>query len=64
MMKGFDNKFKNLPDYILGITQEIWEQRGLATLHDYYAEHIPVRSPGSMVIGNQHVIAATMATLA
>ena len=50
-MKGFDNKFKNLPDYILGITQEIWEQRGLATLHDYYAEHIPVRSPGSMVIG-------------
>lgn len=63
-MKGFDNKFKDFPDYILGITQEIWEQRGLSTLHHYYSENIPVRSPGSMVMGNQHVIAATMATLA
>ena len=63
-MKGFDNKFKDFPDYILGITQEIWEQRGLATLHHYYAPNIPVRSPGSMVVGNETVIAATMATLA
>lgn len=63
-MQGFDPKFKDFPDYIIGITKEIWEDRGLATLHDYYAPDIPVRSPGSMVVGNQGVIAATMATLA
>ena len=63
-MRGFDNRWKDFPDYIIGITKEIWEDRGLATLHDYYAPDIPVRSPGSMVIGNQDVIAATMATLA
>ena len=63
-MKGFDPKWKDFPDYILGITAEIWEGRGIATLHNYYAPDIPVRSPGSMVIGNQGVIAATMATLA
>lgn len=63
-MKGFDPKFKDFPDYIIGITKEIWEDRGLATLHDYYAQDIPVRSPGSMVAGNAGVIAATMATLA
>jgi hypothetical protein len=63
-MKGFDNKCKDFPNYILGITQEIWEQRGLSTLHHYYSENIPVRSLGSMVMGNQHVIAATTATLA
>ncbi|MBT7330764.1 MAG: nuclear transport factor 2 family protein, partial [Oceanospirillaceae bacterium] len=62
-MKGFDNKFVDFPDYILGITKEIWEQRGLATLHDYYTADIPVRSPGSLVVGNQTVISATMATL-
>ena len=62
-MKGFDPKWKDFPDYILGITAEIWEGRGIATLHHYYAPDIPVRSPGSMVIGNQGVIAATMATL-
>lgn len=63
-MKGFADKFKDFPDYILGITQEIWEQRGIATLHEYYSADIPVRSPGSMVIGNANVIGATMATLA
>jgi predicted ester cyclase len=63
-MKGFDAKFRDFPDYILGITQEIWEGRGIATLHDYYAPDIVVRSPGSVVIGNQGVLGATMATLA
>ena len=63
-MQGFDPKWKDFPDYIIGITKEIWEERGLATLHQYYAPKIPVRSPASLVIGNQNVIAATMATLA
>ncbi len=63
-MKGFNQKWKDFPDYILGITQEIWEDRGLATLEHYYSKDIPVRSPGSVVVGNQNVIAATMATLA
>ncbi|WP_227267490.1 nuclear transport factor 2 family protein [Roseobacter weihaiensis] len=63
-MKGFDPKFKDFPDYIIGITKEIWEDRGIATLHQYYAEDIVVRSPASVVVGNQNVIGATMATLA
>ena len=24
-MKGFDPKFRDFPDYIIGITKEIWE---------------------------------------
>jgi hypothetical protein len=63
-MKGFDPKFKNLPDYIIGITKEIWEDRRIATLHQYYADDMAVRSPASVVLGNKNVIAATMATLA
>ena len=63
-MKGFDPKFKDFPDYIIGITKEIWEDRKIATLHDYYAKDIVVRSPASIVTGNEGVIAATMATLA
>ena len=63
-MKGFNPKFKDFPDYIIGITKEIWEDRGVATLHDYYSPDIVVRSPASVVVGNQGVIAATMATLA
>jgi predicted ester cyclase len=63
-LDGFNPKWKDFPDYILGITREIWEERGIATLHHYYAETMPVRSPSSVVVGNRNVIAATMATLA
>ncbi|MEM6388605.1 MAG: ester cyclase [Pseudomonadota bacterium] len=63
-MKGFSNRFRDFPDYIIGITKEIWEDRGIATLHEYYAPDIVVRSPASVVVGNQDVIGATMATLA
>ena len=63
-MKGFDPKFRDFPDYIIGITKEIWEDRGLSTLHDYYASDIVVRMPGSVSTGNANVIGATMATLA
>ncbi len=63
-IEGFDQRWKDFPDDLIGITKEIWEDRGIATLHQYYAPTIPVRSPASLVIGNQNVIAATMATLA
>jgi len=63
-MKGFDAKFANFPDYILGVTKEIWEDRGIATLNAYYAPEIVVRTPDGVSVGNQAVIAATMATLA
>tara|TARA_B100000989_G_scaffold259563_1_gene209783 strand:+ start:929 stop:1915 length:987 start_codon:yes stop_codon:yes gene_type:complete len=63
-MKGFDTKFADFTDYILGITKEIWEDRCLSTLNDYYADDIIVRSPTSIVVGNKEVIGTTMATLA
>ena len=63
-MKGFSNRFTDFPDYIIGITKEIWEDRGIATLHHYYSPDIVVRSPASVVVGNEKVIGATMATLA
>ena len=63
-MKGFDSRWKDFPDYILGITKEIWENRGIDTLHHYYAPDIVVRAPWAFAEGNKGVIGATMATLA
>ncbi|MEM8750861.1 MAG: ester cyclase [Pseudomonadota bacterium] len=62
-MKGFSQRWKDFPDYIIGITQEIWENRGVGTLNHYYADDIPVRSPMGIQRGNQAVIASTMATI-
>lgn len=63
-MQGFDPKFSDLSDYILGITKEIWEDRGVDALHRYYAPKVIVRSPDGVVVGNEGVIGATLATLA
>ena len=42
-MQGFDPRWKDFPDYIIGITEEIWEGRGVAALHDYYAPDLMFR---------------------
>ena len=63
-MKGFNSKFENFPDYINGITYEIWEEEnGVEKLHEYYASDVVMRTPSSIIIGNEGVIAATEATL-
>ena len=61
-MKGFSNRWSDFPDYILGVTKEIWEDRGTATLNQTYSADIPVRTPMGIQQGNQAVIASTMAT--
>lgn len=63
-MKGLDPKYRDFPEFILGVTQEIWKGRGIDTLQQTYAPDIIVRSPASVVRVNQGVIAATLATLA
>lgn len=62
-LAGFDPQWKDFPDYILGITREIWEGRGIGALNHYYSDDIPVRTPMGIQRGNQQVIAATMATV-
>jgi len=63
-MHGFDPKWRDPEDYILGITKAIWEDRKIGSLTRYYGENLIVRSPASIVQGNAGIIAATMATLA
>lgn len=63
-MKGFDPEFQDLPDYTLGITRAIWEDRGVGpALKRYYADDVIVRAPTGLQIGNADVAATTLATL-
>ncbi|NIB40653.1 ester cyclase [Pseudomaricurvus alkylphenolicus] len=63
-MKDFDPHFKDLPDYILGITREIWEDRGVGPkLKRYYADDVLVRAPSGILTDNTSVTAATLQTL-
>ncbi len=63
-MKGFDDKFRSVPEYVLGITREIWEERGVGpALKRYYADDVVVRAANGILIGNKGVAAATLQTL-
>ncbi len=35
-MRGFDPKFREIVDYIVKMTHEIWEERGTGCLYEYY----------------------------
>jgi hypothetical protein len=63
-MKGFDPKWKDLPDYILGITKEIWEDRGIARLHHYYGRDMIKRGSRRIIVGAQAVIDETNQSIA
>jgi hypothetical protein len=63
-MVGFEPKWANFPEFIIGITKEIWEGRDLASLRRYYADDIIVRMASGLSVGNAAVIAGTMGTLA
>ncbi len=56
-------KYSDFTDFILGITAEVWEGRGIGLLRDCYGEDIIMRSPSSIVVGNKEVMRATRQTL-
>lgn len=62
-MKGFDAQYRDLPDYILKCTAQIWEGRDIAALEWHYAEDIFIRTPSGFSRGNATGKTNTMATL-
>lgn len=63
-LRGFDPVWRDVPHFIDGMTHEIWEGRRIGALRELYAPGLIVRSPASVVVGNEGVVAATLATLA
>lgn len=58
------SRFKTLPDYIQGVTYEIWEGRDIASLHQAYGKHMVARSTLGVMIGAEEVIKDTLASQA
>ena len=63
-MRNFDKKWRDFPDFIIGITKEIWEDRGIHLLNTCYAPEIVVRGAGGLKVGNQAVMDDTLAKMA
>ena len=67
-MRGFDSNYKDLPDYILKITYQIWENNDVEAIREFYADTpkvslpTPTRSPAGIIYGAQPVIESTYAS--
>lgn len=61
--KGAYGADDDIVDYILGITFEIWEQRGVDLIHEYYADDCVVYGLDGITHGAGEVVAGTWATL-
>ena len=61
--KGAYGPQHDIVDYILGITYEIWEQRGVDLIHQYYSEDCVIWGLDGITRGATAVVDATNATL-
>jgi predicted ester cyclase len=62
-LEGTSGPFRDLTDYILGITHEIWESRHVERIDDYYSSDCLIYTLSGMVHGAKAIIANTHDTL-
>ncbi|MFZ4814444.1 MAG: ester cyclase [Phototrophicaceae bacterium] len=63
-MDGFDPQFADIVDYIIRITHEIWEEKAVGKLYDYYANTVQIHTSDGTIYGRDAVLAGTLGTLA
>ncbi|MDJ0755832.1 MAG: ester cyclase [Ardenticatenaceae bacterium] len=63
-MKGFDPKFRDLVDYIIKITHEIWEERAIGKLYEYYGTNMIIHTASGDIYGREKVIEASIQAMA
>lgn len=62
-MQNFSPEFKTPEQYIIDITYQIWEERGIGRIHDWYAADCPVHTPHGVENRVEDVIDHTLSTM-
>ncbi|MCP4415133.1 MAG: ester cyclase [Chloroflexi bacterium] len=63
-MRGFAPQFQDIVDYIIKITHEIWEERAIGTLYDYYGTNMRIHTSSGDIYTRDKVIEGTIQALA
>jgi predicted ester cyclase len=58
-MRGFEDTYRNIIDYIVRITYKIWEDRDVEYIGDTYSDTSHVYDDYGLQLGNQKIIADT-----
>lgn len=59
----FSDEYDTFPDYILGITERIWEGRGIGLIRRYYGRNCTILTQAGWVNGVEAVVSGTLETL-
>lgn len=59
-LRGFDEDYVDIVDYIVRCTYKIWEQRGIGLIYTHYKQDTPVHSTDGLTLGRDEVVAHTV----
>jgi len=62
-MRGFDDDYANIVDYIVQCTYKIWEQRQVGLIYTHYLNNAQIHTPSGDIYGSDQVVANTIQTL-
>ncbi len=62
-LPGFDPEYLDIVDYILKITYNIWEDKGIGIIYDTYHNDIIVHQGHQRAVGIKGVVSGTLSTL-
>lgn len=62
-MPGFDDRYKNIVDYILQITDDIWEKKKINVIHETYTTDVIIHIGAEIINGIETVVHGTIKTL-
>ncbi len=63
-LRGFDDEYSDIVDYIIRCTHRIWEELGVGLIYTHYRHNSVIHAGNEEVYGREAVVANTLQTLA
>lgn len=63
-LRGFDEDYVDIVDYIIRGTYKIWEEKGLGRIYDHYRHNVIIHTSDGTTYGRDKVIADSTKTMA
>ncbi|CAA9534023.1 MAG: hypothetical protein AVDCRST_MAG49-116 [uncultured Thermomicrobiales bacterium] len=63
-LRGFDDEYADIVDYIIRCTHRIWEELGVGLIYTHYRHNSVIHAGNDDVYGREAVVANTLQTLA
>ncbi|MFN8484312.1 MAG: ester cyclase [Anaerolineae bacterium] len=60
---GVEGKYADVVDFIIRVTHEIWEEKGVGIIYDAYQHNTLVHASGGDSYGREEVVAGTLQTM-